>query len=93
MILGRVVMFPIPGQPLPYYDAGAEGITGGNTTLGEFDQACKYEWCKHIPAVHIAQFMVGFLIATVSSITSKVSRFGYIVMQHQASDFQVSWRS
>jgi len=66
MILGRVVMFPIPGQPLPYYNAGAEGITGDeDAPLGEFDSKCTYEWCKHIPAVHIAQFMTGFLIATV----------------------------
>ena len=67
MILGRVVMFPIPGQPLPYYNAGAEGITGidEDAPLGEFDSKCKYEWCKYIPAVHIAQFMTGFVIATV----------------------------
>ena len=66
MILGRVVMFPIPGQPLPYYNAGAEGITGDeDAPLGEFDSKCTYEWCKHIPAVHIAQFMTGFVIATV----------------------------
>lgn len=67
MILGRLVMFPIPGQPLPYYNAGAEGITGvdEDAPLGGFDSKCKYEWCKYIPAVHIAQFMTGFVIATV----------------------------
>lgn len=65
MILGRVVMFPIPGQPLPYYNAGAEGITPLGSPLGGFESKCTYEWCKHIPAVHIAQFMTGFVIATV----------------------------
>ena len=68
MILGRVVMFPLPGQPLPYYDPGTIGLNSTNNAnppLGGFEGNCKYEWCKHIPAVHIAQFMTGFVIATV----------------------------
>ena len=68
MILGRVVMFPLPGQPLPYYDPGTIGLNSTNNAnppLGGFEGKCKYEWCKHIPAVHIAQFMTGFVIATV----------------------------
>ena len=69
MILGRVVMFPLPGQPLPYYDPGTIGLNSTNNAnppLGGFEGNCKYEWCKYIPAVHIAQFMTGFVIATVS---------------------------
>ena len=68
MILGRVVMFPLPGQPLPYYDPGTIGLNSTNNAnppLGGFEGKCKYEWCKHIPAVHIAQFMTGFVIGTV----------------------------
>ena len=76
MILGRVVMFPLPGQPLPYYDVGTAGLNSTNNAnppLGGFEGNCKYEWCKYIPAVHIAQFMTGFVIATVSEVFFSVN--------------------
>ena len=76
MILGRVVMFPLPGQPLPYYDPGTIGLNSTNNAnppLGGFEGNCRYEWCKYIPAVHIAQFMTGFVIATVSEVFFSVN--------------------
>ena len=76
MILGRVVMFPLPGQPLPYYDVGTAGLNSTNNAnppLGGFEGNCRYEWCKYIPAVHIAQFMTGFVIATVSEVFFSVN--------------------
>ena len=31
---------------------------------GEEGSGCAYEWCLYIPKVTVAQFMVGFFVAT-----------------------------
>jgi len=91
MILGRVVMFPLPGQPYPPQWLSGHGPdqttslilptnnsynttsfsfpfldprAAGNTGLDDYAKGCWYDWCKHVPRIHIAQFMVGFVVAT-----------------------------
>jgi len=92
MILGRVVMFPIPGRPNPPLKQSVDCLDGqiivngtvcvypeSTTTALPYDGAldwvaravvgteevgCSYEWCAHIPRIEVAQFMVGFVLAT-----------------------------
>merc|ERR1719244_558687 len=73
MILGRVIMFPIPGQPNPPMP-GETMSSGVNFTssfmdpapfaIGDGDPGCSYDWCSKVPRIEIAQFMVGFVVAT-----------------------------
>ena len=72
MILGRVVMFPIPGAPMApgygdqsFLSPNDTSGTNGSEGLGGVNSGCPYDWCLEIPAIHIAQFMVGFVIGTV----------------------------
>merc|ERR550519_345581 len=98
MILGRLIMLPIPGQPYPpikqtincldtqvwdpevghcvtlsnltstplidyfypyYLDTSVLASVSGTEPTG-----CSYEWCTTTPRIEVAQFMVGFVVAT-----------------------------
>jgi len=74
MILGRVIMFPIPGQPNPPAPVPASFSSGFNSTsgfngpetfaIGDGLPGCSYDWCSSTPRIEVAQFMVGFVVAT-----------------------------
>ena len=60
MIVGRIVMFPIPGQPNP----PTEPATNATSNITTEDIFCSYDWCHEIPRIEITQFMIGFVVAT-----------------------------